>query len=686
MQRSIPFLWGLVIILLTLNLALLYGLNRTRLTVIKTLSEVETTLDKLANEVIVYNIEVSQPVPIKADVPLKQTMEIPLNTVIPIDQELTVPFQTGSDEIEIDMPLKTDFPLKMVIPVDFDQVINVDTIVELNTIVPVEIEIGKTPLAGYLEQARANVAQLRNSFTLRDELLEAKEPVYAAVPANEATVVSHSSANNDAQVPSAAAEAVAKATPFSVEPEESYGLNEPPVVSTRVVSQSNDTAVQSDLGWCTHIYWPLRPGTTWTYSSLATAYTQHVSDIVNNQVFLSSQYAGQDIQFSLVCYKEGLGGEYIGDMRRIAAFGDLTFRNSRGLFLPRPDVVEHIGSTWTQNFEVTGTVQARQGDKLVSGNISRGQAVAVYTPTNFEILDTPLGPREAVRIEQKLDFDLAIEFEVSHETIHATEAVNLTTIYWFVKGIGLVKMHWQGGAFEQVLEIDGTPTTRQLSVPALAEEYLVSVCVMVEGESFECMEVADIPRSAAESLSETVLDVPGFVLPVEIDKDDSVNISQTVDRDIPQEEAVIINDFPQESASQANSNHDQSALLAYAKAATDLGEKINEAGETFGQAAINYRNGQITLGEFQNKFNSFVPKVQSYIKEVNKLSSPPQAETIHQKLTSGLNNCNKGIDLMDDWFDSQDSDTRDATVILVGTCIDQVTRAANELQTLINEN
>ena len=166
MQRSIPFLWGLVTILLILVLALLYGLNWTRLTVIKTLDEVETMLDNLANEVIVYNIDVNQPVPIKADIPFYQTIEIPLNTVIPIDQELTVPFQTGSGEIELEMPVKADFPINIVVPIEFNENINVDTTVQLNTTVPVEIDIAQTPLVDYLDWARQNVSQLKGRLTL----------------------------------------------------------------------------------------------------------------------------------------------------------------------------------------------------------------------------------------------------------------------------------------------------------------------------------------------------------------------------------------------------------------------------------------------------------------------------------------------------------------------------------------
>src|SRR5215510_13809906 len=112
-SKSIWVLWALVIILLILNLALLYGRNKTRLTAIETLNQVELKLDKLAHEVIVYDIAVNQTVPIK-----------------------------------------TDVPIDMEIPVNFNDSIHVDTTVQLDTTVPVTIDIGQTTLADYFKQVK----------------------------------------------------------------------------------------------------------------------------------------------------------------------------------------------------------------------------------------------------------------------------------------------------------------------------------------------------------------------------------------------------------------------------------------------------------------------------------------------------------------------------------------------------
>ncbi len=694
MQRSMPFLWGLVIILLILNLVLLYGLNRTRLTVIETLGEVEITLDNLANEVIVYNIEVSQPVPIKADVPLKQTMEIPLNTVIPIDQELTVPFQTGNSEIEIDMPFKIDFPLDIVVPVDFDQIINIDTVVELNTTVPVEIEIGKTPLAGYLEQARADIVRLRNTFSFQAESPIIQDTVVYAVSNNETNTDVTATVVDNPLATVVATETVAKAELVSpellAESSDSSSANEV-AISTDAELQSNNTDIQFDLGWCTHTYWPLWPDTTWLYNSVDTSFIQRVDNVLNNQVFLSAQqYEGQGIQFSLVCYQEGLGGSYLGDMRRITELGNLNFSNSHGMFLPRPEVMEEIGNSWTQEFDVTGIIEAYQGNKLLEGNISQGRAVAVYTSTGFETLETPLGPREALGIEQKLNIKLDIDFELNDQTIAATEIVNLTTVQWFVKGIGPVKTHWQGGAIQQEFEVENALVLQESTVSTLAEDELVMVCVSVEESSPECLRIVDVSSSDLTAPSEVELDIEGFSFPANIgvgkdgmaDEVDDIDNVETISPGNPLEAVTNTTELLLIELPDAD-NDQQSALLQYAEAAANLGEKIVKTGEEFGNSALAYRDNKITLAEFKDKFSSFKPKIKDLIQRVNALSPPLEVEQIHRKLSSGLNKCNQGVDLMDEWFDTHDSSTRDATALLVANCINQVTTASEELKQLI---
>jgi len=672
MQRLTPVLWGLVIVLLILNLAVLYAVNRARLIAIETLNEVETTLDSLANEVIVYNVEINQAVPMKADVPFNQTMEVPLNTVIPIDQELAVPIQTLAGEIVVDVPLKTDFPIDIVVPVDFNETIHVDTEVELSTTLPVEIDIAQTQLAGYLEQAKLDIARLRSRLTLGKTLDVDKRAVVAASDTEAGA------AESDAQSQAVSAEASAETTPTSETTHKSDPAAASQPAPTGSASSSGDATANPDLDLCDHVYWPLRSGTTWTYNSPDTSYTQRADNVSGSQVHLSTQYEGRDIQFSLVCYQEGLGGSFVGDMRRITELGDLNFSNPHGMFLPRPEMMEVIGSTWVQEFDVTGTVQARQEDNPVMGRISRGRAVAAYTPTGFETVETPLGSREALRIKQELNLELNIDFDLAGQPIPTTETVNLTSVYWFAKGIGPVKVHWQGGTIQYDATIDRTPLSQQSSVPALAEDQLVFVCVLSSGGSSECIQLSGISQPDLTIPPDSELEIQGFAFPVGVgSNEDIAGVGETATSE-PIKEPTVVDGTPE-------GDDDWSDLLAYVEAVKNLGERLYEAAQDFLEAALKFRNGQLTLDEFKEAFLAFKATARSLIQEINQLSPPPEAEAIHQELTDGLAKCDRAVDLMDEWFDSQDSGTGEAIVLLVTECVEEVEAAGDELNALVAE-
>jgi len=660
-QWPMGILWGLVVVLLVLNVALLFILNQARLLAIDTLNEVEIKLNKLATEVIVYNIKLDQSVPVKADVPLNQTVNIPLDTVLPIDQVLTVPFQTPGGKIEIDMPIKTDFPINIVVPVDFNQSIRVDTAVQLDTTVPVEIDIARTSLASYLIQARQDVVRLRNYLTLQ------AEPVLSDLPVSDPLPVSE--LEEAAESPTQIQAAIVEEAPAS----EPNILVEPPV-SSASLPENNLQPV--DLGFCKHTYWPLQLNTAWSYNSPDSFYVQQVDQVLDNQVQLSTQYEGQGVQFNLECYEEGLGGAYLGDMRRITEFGDLQFSSIGGMFLPHPEQMEEIETIWSQELNVTGMVQAHQGSEVIAGEIEQGHATATYRSINFEMMETPLGQREVLRIEQKLNLSLAINFELDDRTVPVTEKIDLTTVYWFARGIGPVKMHWQGGTIQRDIQIDDATVIQQISVPALAEEQLVSVCIQLEDESSECLWTSGISEEDLTAPSDSELAIETFVLPDLADLQGNI-IDET---DVAGTSGAA---EPSSGSSNNDSDDNRLLLLAYAETIAGLAEEINQAGNKFGAAAMNYRDGALALGEFQTEFETFKSGVESPMNKVNQLSPPSPAAAVHQKFVAGLEQCDQAIGLMDQWFDHQDSGIKETTILLVASCLDQVSNAEEELRELI---
>ncbi len=245
MQRSIPFLWIVVIILLFLNLSVVYSLNQIRLVAIGTLVKVETTLDQLANHEIVYHVQVNQPVPVQAEIPFNQIIDIPLESIFSLPNRQAA-----------------DIPQNLVIPVEFNDTIHIDTEVQLNTTVPVKVKLAETSLRSYLELAKLYSSQLRSYLMLRGGVPEATlyvdrggleqdiEPTHLVVssvstpPRSHAAVVDQSDVQPAAPVfvtatpPSAAPEADTQVVVRPIiEPVEPPADVTPPPTSTRMPTQ-----------------------------------------------------------------------------------------------------------------------------------------------------------------------------------------------------------------------------------------------------------------------------------------------------------------------------------------------------------------------------------------------------------------------------------------------------------------
>jgi hypothetical protein len=388
-----------------------------------------------------------------------------------------------------------------------------------------------------------------------------------------------------------------------------------------------------------------------------------VDQVSNNQAFLSTQYEGRDVQSRLTCSQTGLGGNYLGDMRRIAELGDLNFSNPRGVFLPDPATLEGR-KPWRQELDVAGTVPASQAGSPLEGRINRGRAVAVYTPIRYETVETPLGLREALRVEQQLNLNLDIVYDLGGQATPATEIVNLSTVYWFVKDMGLVKVHWQGGALRQTTEIRQAPVTQESMVPALAEDHLVDICVTLPDRSVKC---AYSGQLALTSPPGSELEIQGLAFPV-ADKEADTGVPGT---------------YTNTAAAQPDSG--QSKLLEYAAPAARIAQQLLDAAGGFEASALKYRNGQLTFDQFQSEFLDFAPKVKGLVPQINALSPPPEAEAVHQKLTDGLSKCSQAVDLTDGWFNTRESGTSEAAMVLVAACVDDVSVAGDELSTLTGQ-
>jgi hypothetical protein len=661
MQRSIPFLWAVVVILVIFNLILLDTLNLARLTAVETMGQIEAMLDRLAHEVIVYEVRVNQAVPIKADVPINRTLEIPVKTTIPIDRTVTVPFQFGASQLELNVPLKADFPIDVTVPVNLNETIPVDTTVQLDTTLPIEIDLAQTPLADYLIQAKLDIARLRHWLSLeKNKEAAAVIPVVQAAPGPAPTARPTPQAGSDGPPAAAFAGNLASTPPLA---------EGQPLIAVNADSQAD--LVET----CAHPYWPLQTGLIWKYNSRPGQDHQwRVQTAAATAVQLELESGNNIIRVDLGCSAQGLTGSPVGDLPKLAQLGELQFINSGGVFLPDPPVMETSGRSWTQTFSVSGVVTGYQEQVPVKGKISQGQAEAVYTATGFENLNTVLGEQPAVRIEQRLTLELLVEFNTAGGMIPVTETVQLTTVFWFAKNLGPLKMEWRGGSIEQTISADSNGSPKTVAIAPLPTEYVVEICGLVASSRRDCILLAQ--PGALLQPDWARFKIPAIVLPP----------NRAIAGKTTGSGSASAPEGPNGAGGQPDDSaaDKQAAILAYAENVAQIGEKITAAGESFGAAAIAYRNHEITLDTFKQAFAEFKPVVTGLIRQIATLSPPSEANGVHQQLTAGLGACHEAVGLMDEWFDTQDSDLKAATALLVAGCLEQVEAAEKELAHLVN--
>ncbi|MFQ5611326.1 MAG: hypothetical protein ACE5H9_04245 [Anaerolineae bacterium] len=164
LQRLNPLLWILVLISLALNIVLLVALNQARRVLIDGLVQVEAGLANMSDDVIRYEFEIDQTIPINTDVPFNRTLEVPLKTNFPIHQVFEVPVNTPLGVVNLEIPLDTEIPVDLVVPITIDETINIETEVPLELSIPLEIDIAQTPLAGYLLEAQSSLRGFREGL------------------------------------------------------------------------------------------------------------------------------------------------------------------------------------------------------------------------------------------------------------------------------------------------------------------------------------------------------------------------------------------------------------------------------------------------------------------------------------------------------------------------------------------
>ncbi|MEM7342892.1 MAG: hypothetical protein AAF485_01500 [Chloroflexota bacterium] len=677
MKRSTLILGVAVSISLLLNLTLLFGVNVIRLATLDTLNQTNQMLAQLAQETVVYYVALDQAIPVQASVPFQREMDIPVDTVIPIDQTFTLPLQTPAGEITVTLPLQANFPVNVMVPLSLDEQVDLDTNIHLKTTIPVNIEIGKTPLADYLTQSRSQLISLQNllSFgadqldvSIRSELVESHpQPDLAQSDVN---------APSDQPITTPSDAPLQQATVYT----QITDSSSPPLPTL----SNQDLA--KELGACLHEYWPLRPGTSWAFTSDDTAFDQTVSWVRNNQVQLISAYENQDLTFDLICYQEGLGGNYMGDVRRLREFGDFVFSNPRGIFLPLAVHLEQENYEWEQELDVAGTVLATWQDRPISGQIEKGHLIATYQTMARQTIPTPLGFKDAIPIQQRLRFELIVSFQLGQETLVAQQTLELGSLFYFVKGIGPTQIHWQGGTLQLRAQTQAlSPFLIETGIPTLSPDHLTAVCFTKTDGQVTCRHTPDLPtntltQAAGSELVVAPLNLPSSILAVIDTKQD------TGEAAIDPHSASKENNQSNTNTSQGSTNSTVSdnALKTYIITINVLSDEVIDVLGDFQSTVFAYAENKISRDQFANDFETSKSDINRLISTFDSISPPAQADSVHQDFNKALAKCNQAKNLLEDWFNTGDSSERDTGVFLYTECIKILANAKSAANSLLN--
>lgn len=151
----------LALILLALNIANALWSLYTRQITLSVLASARTTVAAIGDETLSYTFGVNREIPIAASVLISKPVVVPIHTTIPVSTVVIIPVKAGIlGTFDLDVPIRTMIPINLDVTVPISETVEIATTVPVDLDVPIRIPIAETPLAGYLENLDAALAQV----------------------------------------------------------------------------------------------------------------------------------------------------------------------------------------------------------------------------------------------------------------------------------------------------------------------------------------------------------------------------------------------------------------------------------------------------------------------------------------------------------------------------------------------
>jgi hypothetical protein len=223
-----------------------------------------------------------------------------------------------------------------------------------------------------------------------------------------------------------------------------------PVAPTVAVTQGGASGGAIGQTACDHPYFPLRPGSTWTFDTDQGTVTWTVTGVTGDKTDATADmdYHQKDVtgKYHWHCTPDGIVSYDFGNLTTSAGNpANLQVTQSSGVWLPSPDKL-HAGASWTNSYTIKGSDTSGGTGITISETFDQ-----VFNLIGVEKQDVAGQSHDALRIEST--GTVKVEGGVAGMTL------NTSTTYWLVSGIGLVHTE------SQFQSVTGHSTLTSYSIP-----------------------------------------------------------------------------------------------------------------------------------------------------------------------------------------------------------------------------
>jgi hypothetical protein len=193
---------------------------------------------------------------------------------------------------------------------------------------------------------------------------------------------------------------------------------------------------------CEHLFWPFVDGREWVYGNATDAVTL-TSAVSSSHLDLT---LGSDTR-SLLC----LDGEFAGLLPGFWGSGhpdlgsNIQASNPKGSSLPEPALML-VGQTWEEQLDLTGEIQLSfiQSTPLT---IVEGRRVTLFSARKNEDLTIEGAVFEVLPVDGDLFYELTVLVNGQSQSV----LISLSTLTYFVEGLGPIRFEMQGGMVTSTL-------------------------------------------------------------------------------------------------------------------------------------------------------------------------------------------------------------------------------------------